>query len=104
MTFRPSIAYIGLVGALGAASLGYSLIHGETQDWARYAFYCAIALIASRMKVKLPGVTGTMSMNFLLVLVMERLREITATQSNSVETAAAGTINLETIAVKGGRG
>jgi putative nucleotidyltransferase with HDIG domain len=69
MTFRPAIAYIWLVGALGAASLGYSLIHWQTQDWTRYAFYCAIALIASRMKVKLPGVTGTMSMNFLFVLV-----------------------------------
>jgi putative nucleotidyltransferase with HDIG domain len=69
MRIRSSIAYIGLVGALGAASLGYSLIHWQTQDWARYAFYCAIALIASRMKVKLPGVTGTMSMNFLFVLV-----------------------------------
>jgi putative nucleotidyltransferase with HDIG domain len=69
MTFRPAIAYIGLVGALGAASLGYSLIHWQTQDWTRYAFYCAIALIASRMKVRLPGVTGSMSMNFLFVLV-----------------------------------
>jgi putative nucleotidyltransferase with HDIG domain len=69
MRIRSSIVYIALVGALGAASLGYSLVQWQTQDWTRYAFYCAIALIASRMKVKLPGVTGTMSMNFLFVLV-----------------------------------
>jgi putative nucleotidyltransferase with HDIG domain len=69
MKFRGSVAYICLVSAAGAASLGYSLLHWQTHDWARYVFYCAIALIASRMKVKLPGVTGTMSMNFLFVLV-----------------------------------
>jgi putative nucleotidyltransferase with HDIG domain len=69
MRFRSSVAYIWLVSALGVASLGYSLAHWQTQDWTRYAFYCAIALIASRMKVSLPGVTGTMSMNFLFVLL-----------------------------------
>ncbi len=69
MRFRPASAYIGLVGSLGAASLGYSLIHWHTQDWTRYACFCAIALIASRLKVRLPGVTGSMSMNFLFVLV-----------------------------------
>jgi len=69
MRIRSSVVYIGLVSALGAASVGYSLIHWQTQDWTRYAFYFAIALIASRMKVVLPGVTGTMSMNFLFVLL-----------------------------------
>jgi putative nucleotidyltransferase with HDIG domain len=69
MRISSSVAYIWLVSALGAVSLGYSLINWQTQDWTRYVFYCAIALIASRMKVKLPGVTGTMSMNFLFVLL-----------------------------------
>jgi putative nucleotidyltransferase with HDIG domain len=69
MKLRTSVAYICLVSAAGAASLGYSLLHWHTQDWTRYVFYCAIALIASRMKVSLPGVTGTMSMNFLFVLL-----------------------------------
>jgi putative nucleotidyltransferase with HDIG domain len=69
MKIRASVAYIWLVSAAGTASLGYSLLHWSTQDWARYVFYCAIALVASRMKVSLPGVTGTMSMNFLFVLV-----------------------------------
>ncbi len=69
MKSRTSVAYICLVSAAGAASLGYSLLHWQTQDWTRYIFYCAIALIASRMKVSLPGVTGTMSMNFLFVVL-----------------------------------
>ena len=61
--------YIGLVILAGAASVTYSLLHWHTQDWPRYLFYCAIALVASRMKVALPGVNGTLSMNFLFVLV-----------------------------------
>ncbi len=69
MKSRTSVAYICLVSAAGAASLSYSLLHWQTQDWTRYIFYCAIALIASRMKVSLPGVTGTMSMNFLFVVL-----------------------------------
>ena len=69
MKVRWSVAYIGLVSAAGAATLGYSLLRWQTQDWTRYVFYCAIAFIASRMKVSLPGVTGTMSMNFLFVLL-----------------------------------
>jgi len=51
MRFRPAVAYIGLVSATGAASPGYSLLHWQTRDWARYLFDGAIALVASRMKV-----------------------------------------------------
>src|SRR6266849_8325199 len=69
MTARPATAYIGLMIVAGAASLGYDLWNWHTQDWPRYLFYCAIALIASRMKVTLPGVTGTMSMLFLFALI-----------------------------------
>jgi putative nucleotidyltransferase with HDIG domain len=61
--------YIGMVILAGAASVTYSLLRWHTQDWPRYLFYCAIALIASRMKVALPGVNGTLSMNFLFVMV-----------------------------------
>ena len=61
--------YIGLITAAGAAVLAYGLQDWRTTDWARYLFYCATALLASRMKVALPGVTGTMSMNFLFVLI-----------------------------------
>ena len=62
-------AYIGLVLALGTGILVDSLWHWSTPDWARYGFYLAIALVASGMKVTLPAVMGTMSMNFLFVLI-----------------------------------
>lgn len=61
--------YIGLITAAGTAVLAFGLWDWHTTNWARYLFYCGIALLASRMKVSLPGVTGTMSMNFLFVLI-----------------------------------
>lgn len=64
-----STGYIGLVLACGLLVLGWHLRSWHQPDWSRYLVYCAIALIASGMKVKLPGVTGTMSMNFLFVLI-----------------------------------
>src|SRR5258708_1258402 len=61
--------YIGLVIATGAGILGDGLRNWTTQDWARYLVFSVIALIASGMKVTLPAVMGTMSMNFLFVLI-----------------------------------
>src|SRR5580700_9146095 len=69
MKSRKATAYIGAVIAVGGAILGWGLLDWHTQDWARYACYCAIALVASGMKVTLPAVRGTMSMNFLFVLI-----------------------------------
>ncbi len=64
-----SAAYIGLVLACGLAVLAIDLRFWHQQDWIRYLVYYVIALVASGMKVKLPGITGTMSMNFLFVLI-----------------------------------
>ena len=64
-----SAAYIGLVLASGLAVLAYGLRVWHQPDWTRYLVCCVIALIASGMKVKLPGITGTMSMSFLFVLI-----------------------------------
>jgi putative nucleotidyltransferase with HDIG domain len=62
-------AYIGGVLAAGCAILGWGLWDWHTQDLIRYLCYLAVALVASGMKVVLPGVRGTMSMNFLFVLI-----------------------------------
>jgi putative nucleotidyltransferase with HDIG domain len=69
MSSRGAAAYIGLIVAAGLAILIHGLKIWDPQDWVRYLAYCAIALIASGMKVKLPGITGTMSMSFLFVLI-----------------------------------
>ena len=69
LRLRPADLYIGCVIAAGTACLGYGLWRWQTQDWIRYLCYCAIALIVARIKVTLPAVAGTMSMNFVFVLI-----------------------------------
>src|SRR5258706_9506343 len=69
MMSRRTGVYVGLVIAAGSAFLVNGLSHWSTQDWTRYISFCAIALIASGMKVTLPAVPGTISMNFLFVLI-----------------------------------
>jgi putative nucleotidyltransferase with HDIG domain len=66
---RRATAYIGLIILTGSAILSHDLWNWSTQDWTRYLSYCAIALLASGMKVTLPAVSGTMSLNFLFVLI-----------------------------------
>ena len=61
--------YIGLIVLAGAVILHHGLRNWSSEDPLRYLSYCVIALLASGMKVTLPGVSGTMSMNFLFVLI-----------------------------------
>ncbi len=69
MTPRRATIYIGLIILAGSAILGRGIWTWSSQDSVRYLAYCAIALLASGMKVTLPSVSGTMSMNFLFVLI-----------------------------------
>jgi putative nucleotidyltransferase with HDIG domain len=69
MTPRRATVYIGLIVSAGFLILIHGLWNWSSQDPIRYLSYCAIALFASGMKVTLPGVSGTMSMNFLFVLI-----------------------------------
>lgn len=62
--------YIGLIVALGFALLaGCLLFQAEFPDLPRYFSYLLLAVLASTMKVRLPGITGTMSVNFLFILI-----------------------------------
>jgi len=49
--------------------LSYGLANWASHDRAQFISYLAIAVVASRMKVKLPGIAGTMSVNFLFILL-----------------------------------
>jgi putative nucleotidyltransferase with HDIG domain len=66
---RTATFYIGLMVFAGTVILTQGLWNWSTQGWTRYLSYCVIALLASGMKVTLPAVSGTMSMNFLFVLI-----------------------------------
>jgi len=61
--------FIAVVLGAGAAILSVAILHWQCENPIRFGFYVAIALLASVLKVTLPGITGTMSVNFLFVLI-----------------------------------
>ena len=62
-------AFVGITASLGMVVLAYALLHWQSQDLVRFACYLAVALLASGLKVQLPGIDGTMSVNFLFILL-----------------------------------
>jgi putative nucleotidyltransferase with HDIG domain len=61
--------YIFSMVCAGTAVLGYGLWKWEADDWGRYLFFLCISALASGMKVTLSAGSGTMSMNFLFILI-----------------------------------
>jgi len=65
--------FIGAMAAAGIAALAGGLLKWECHDPVRFLSLLIIAMTASRLKVKLPGTTGNMSVNlpFILIAVAE---------------------------------
>src|SRR3984893_18969091 len=61
--------FVGITVSIGMAVLGSALWHWQSADLARFACYLAVAVLASSLKVQLPGIDGTMSVNFLFILL-----------------------------------
>ena len=61
--------FVGITASLGAFVLGFALCHWQSADLARFVCYVAVAVLASGLKVQLPGIDGTMSVNFLFILL-----------------------------------
>ena len=68
MSFAPR-AFIAVVVLCGTSVITYTALHGSSQNPIKFLCYLVIALFASRLKVNLPGITGTMSVNFLFLLL-----------------------------------
>jgi len=62
-------AFVTLTASFGVVALGYALLHWQSQDLMRFLCYLAVAVLASGLKVQLPGIDGTMSVNFLFILL-----------------------------------
>jgi len=62
-------AFIGLVIVAGMASLLEAAIHQSSKNIAEFICYLGVAILASRLRVTLPGISGTLSVNFLFILV-----------------------------------
>src|SRR5207248_853903 len=62
-------AFISLVVAVGTGVLLYAAVYPTSKNIAQFICYLLIAILAARLKVHLPGITGTMSVNFLFILL-----------------------------------
>src|ERR1022692_4328170 len=58
---------VGLVIAAGTACLLQAAIHQRSKNIAEFICYLGVAILASRLRVTLPGITGTLSVNFLFI-------------------------------------
>src|SRR3954454_20118532 len=61
--------FIALIVLSGMATLVYGGVHQNSNNIAEFICYVGIAILASRLKVNLPGITGTLSVNFLFILI-----------------------------------
>lgn len=61
--------YLMLVIAVGTASMAYSLAAWQIADPVRFICFLIAALLASGLKVTLPGINGCMSVNFFFILI-----------------------------------
>jgi len=61
--------FVGATVSVGMVVLTYALWHWQSHDLMRFVCYLAVALLASGLKVQLPGIDGTMSVNFLFILL-----------------------------------
>jgi diguanylate cyclase (GGDEF)-like protein/putative nucleotidyltransferase with HDIG domain len=68
MSIRTKL-FLGITVALGMMVLCSALLHWQSADLTRFGCYLAVALLASSLKVQLPGIDGTMSVNFLFILL-----------------------------------
>ncbi|HLZ43958.1 MAG TPA: HD domain-containing phosphohydrolase [Candidatus Sulfotelmatobacter sp.] len=62
-------AFVGITASIGVVVLTFSLAHWQSHDPMRFACYLLVAVLASGLKVQLPGIDGTMSVNFLFILL-----------------------------------
>ena len=65
----PAKLFISLMVTAGLGTLIYGGIHQSSKNIAEFICYLGIAILASRLKVNLPGITGTLSVNFLFILI-----------------------------------
>ncbi len=61
--------FIGVTAGLGMWALAHALWHYQSTDLPRFVCYLLVAVLASSLKIRLPGIDGTMSVNFLFILL-----------------------------------
>jgi len=62
-------SYITFICTVGLTLLLTQVLAWNSQDIARFACYLVVAVLCSGLKIKLPAIMGTMSVNFLFTLL-----------------------------------
>ncbi len=65
----PARSLVGVVVLAGMGVLAYGAAFPNSHNIAEFTCYLLIALLVSQLKVELPEITDTMSVNFLFVLI-----------------------------------
>ncbi len=78
--------FVALIVISGLLLFGDAVLNAKSMPSARFAAFLLVACVAARLRIKLPGVTGTMSVNLPFILVA-------AAQMNTAEALAVGFIS-----------
>jgi diguanylate cyclase (GGDEF)-like protein/putative nucleotidyltransferase with HDIG domain len=61
--------FLYAVTIAGAAAIAFTFVDAPISDPIKFLCYCAITLAAATLKVRLPGLNGTLSVNYVCVLI-----------------------------------
>ena len=78
--------FVALIVISGLLVLGDAVLNANVMPTAKFLAVLSVACVAARLRIKLPGVTGTMSVNLPFILVA-------AAQMNTAEALAVGFIS-----------
>ena len=78
--------FVALIVILGLLVLGDAVLNAKSVPTVRFVAFLLVASLAARLRIKLPGVTGTMSVNLPFILVA-------AATMNTAEALAVGFIS-----------
>src|SRR6266852_8319479 len=70
-TTMPSLAkaYIAVIGALATAALGAVAYRWNPENLGHFVLFYSLAMVASAMKIRLPGLKTSISLNFVFILI-----------------------------------
>ncbi len=78
--------FVALIVVSGFLVLGDAVLNAKSMPTVRFVAFLLVACLAARLKIKLPGLTGTMSVNLPFILVA-------AAEMNTAEALAVGFIS-----------
>src|ERR1700747_3568081 len=65
----PAKIYIAMIAAVATAVLTVAASRWNPESFLRFLLFFALAMVASAMKVRLPGFKTTISINFVFILI-----------------------------------